>query len=191
MTQNKKIAITGGIGSGKSAVSEILRKKGQPVFSCDEIYAELCGEEKFLKELNGIFPGCVKDGKLDRKTLSKIVFLNEAEHEKLNSFTHPHISARLMEKMSVYPIAFAEVPLLFESGLENQFDAVIVVMREKSTRIASVKARDGLTEEEIRLRMSRQFDYDTLPEKNCYIIENNGSLADLERKTEEIVSNIV
>ena len=191
VSREVKIAITGGIGSGKSAVSEILRKKGQPVFSCDEIYADLCGEEKFLNELNEIFSGCVKDGKLDRKALSKIVFSNEAERERLNAFSHPRIMERLMEKMSAFPLSFAEVPLLFESGVEDMFDSVIVVMREKSARMEAIKRRDGLSEEEILLRMSRQFGYEALPEKNCYVIENNGSLADLEQNLAEIVSKIV
>lgn len=186
----KRIAITGGIGSGKSAVLEILRKKGYPAFSCDEIYAELCGEQEYLDQLSFLFPDCVKEGAFDRRTLSKKVFSDEKARGKLNALSHPLIMKRLLDRMAESPLAFAEVPLLFESRSEMLFDGVIVVMREKSARIEGVKKRSGLSEKEILMRMARQFDYKNVPE-NCFIIKNDGTLSALEAKIEEIVSKIV
>lgn len=179
MMQNKKIAITGGIGSGKSAVSFLLRQKGFPVFSCDEIYLELCSEKHFLEQLNVLFPGSVIDGKMNRRMVSEQVFSDETALRRLNALSHPLIMERLLAHMENHNISFAEVPLLFEGKLEQKFDNVIVVMREKSARIKAVKQRDGLTENEILSRMSRQFDYTSLP-RDCIVINNNGTLEELE-----------
>lgn len=153
-----KIAITGGIGSGKSAAANFIKELGFPVFSCDEIYANLCTEPEFLNELSARFPGCVRAGKLLREALSARVFSDEAAREKLNSFTHPIIFKRLEEAMRPFPTAFAEVPLLFESGAEKKFDFVLVLLREREARVKSLLAR-GLTKAEIERRMARQFDY--------------------------------
>lgn len=179
MTQSKKIALTGGIGSGKSTAAALLRAWGYPVLSCDEIYAELCQEESFLRELKLLFPDCVKEDGLDRPTLSRTVFSDEAALGRLNGFTHPRIMERLLARMQSFPLSFAEVPLLFEEGYQNMFDGVLVVLRGKRARIEGVKARSGLSEEEILARMERQFDYAALP-KGCVAIRNDGTLLELE-----------
>lgn len=189
MTRNKKIALTGGIGSGKSTAGELLREMGYPVFSCDEIYAELSNERKFLELLASRFPSCVTYGKLDRKKLSETVFSDEASLLALNSLTHPLIYERLLMRMEKFPLSFAEVPLLFESGREADFNEVFVVIREKSARIASIKARSGLSEAEILARMAKQYDYSSLPEF-CKVIENNGTRSDLRRKLQEMIASL-
>lgn len=189
MTLNKKIALTGGIGSGKSTAGELLREMGYPVFSCDEIYAELSNEKDFLDLLASRFPDCVTCGKLDRKKLSETVFSDEAALHALNALSHPLIYARLLKYMDKFPLSFAEVPLLFESGRESDFDEVFVVVREKSARIASIKARSGLSETEILARMAKQYDYSSLPEF-CKVIENNGTRSDLREKLQKMIASI-
>lgn len=191
MTQNKRIAITGGLGSGKSTVLNCLRQKGYPVFSCDEIYAELCLTPRFLRGLDKLFPGCVKKGVLDRKTLSERVFSDESARKTLNAFSHPLVLEKLNELTKELPLSFAEVPLLFESGSETLFDGTIVVMRDKRARIEAVKIRNGLSEEEIARRMARQYDYDKTPPKNCFLLENNGSILELNSNLDEILAKIV
>lgn len=188
--QSKKIAITGGIGSGKSAVSQIIQNAGYPVFSCDKIYADLSFDPEYLEKLKKLFPDCVKDGKLLRNALSEKVFSDKKSLETLNALSHPLIMARLEKEMEKFPLAFAEVPLLFEGGYEAQFDEVIVVMRALRLRIESVKARDHLTENEIVSRINRQFNYENLPE-NCLVIENNGTLFDLQESTQKILHKIL
>ena len=188
--QSKKIAITGGIGSGKSAVSQIIRQAGYPVFSCDGIYAELCRDPEYLDKLKILFPDCVKDGQLLRGELSKKVFGDKRSLQALNELSHPLIMERLDTEMRKFPLSFAEVPLLFEGGYANRFDEVIVVMRNKRLRIESVKARDHLTEQEILSRMAEQFDYANLPEK-CFVINNDGTLSDLHKSTQIILNKIL
>ena len=188
--QSKKIAITGGIGSGKSAVSQIIKQAGYPVLSCDEIYKNLSFDREYLDKLQKLFPGCVQDGKLLRRALSEKVFGDNNALKALNALSHPLIMARLEQEMEKFPIAFAEVPLLFEGGYQMQFDEVIVVLREMRLRIESVKARDNLTEDEILSRIRQQFDYNKLPE-NCLVIENNGTLSDLKESTQKILHKIL
>lgn len=179
MKQNKKIAVTGGIGSGKSAVCALLKKRGLPVFSCDEIYAELTEEPAFLSKLREAFPGCVEKDALNRKKLSALVFSDEKELKKLNEIAHPAIMERLLRRMEQYELSFAEVPLLFEGGFEGLFDGVLVLVRDEKKRIAAVSERDGLREEEIRLRIDRQYDYRTLSE-HCVVLKNDGTLEALD-----------
>lgn len=181
--KHAKIVITGGIGSGKSAAGKILQDLGYPVFSCDEIYAGLCKEREFLELLGAHFPGCVEGGVLRREVLSRIVFENETARQTINALSHPLIMARLFEKMRPFPLSFAEVPLLFETHSEREFDRVLVILRETERRIEAVRARSGLSRAEILSRMARQFDYsqprESYPE-NCVLLENNSSLADLK-----------
>ncbi len=181
MTQNKKIAVTGGIGSGKTALCNILREWGYPVFSCDEFTAELWRDEDFLRALADAFPDCRVGEKIDKGRLTERVFSDGAARKTLENMTQPAIMERLMANMRPHPVAFGEVPLLYESGYEGQFDGVIALRRAEAGRIAAVQRRSGLSEEEIRARMRSQIDASTLPGRGCYLIENDGSLADLER----------
>lgn len=192
MTQsNIKIAVTGGIGSGKSAVCEIIKNQGYPVFSCDSIYTELLTSAEFLKKIDNEFCGVLNcDGSLNRQALSEAVFNNEASLKKLNSITHPEIMSAAFKKMEGMRLAFLEVPLLFENGLENYFDGVIVVLRDKEDRICSVMERDKTDREHVLLRINKQFDYDNFDFAKYYVIYNYGNLTDLELKTVLILQKI-
>lgn len=190
MKQNKKIAVTGGIGSGKTLFCRILKDMGYDVFSCDEIYGKLIGEEPFLKLLRARFPDCVSNGKLNKKHLAERIFANPGDKEALEAFVHPVIMQRLLAETEGKEVCFAEVPLLFEGGYENLFDFVIALVRSKEERIKAVIARSGLTEEEINRRMENQFDPARLADKNCLIVENDGSEEDLKQKAKEILERI-
>lgn len=184
MKQNNiKIAITGGIGSGKSTVANIIASEGYPVFSCDEIYSELLLDGKFLLEIEKNFPGSVKDGRLDRNKLSAEVFKDEEKLKKLNALTHGKILSAAFKKTEGERLSFLEVPLLFENGFESRFDKVIVVLRDYENRISSVTVRDGISREEVINRIKRQFDYDKYDFAKYYVIHNNSNLADLRAKT--------
>ena len=183
-----KIAITGGIGSGKSAVCRILKERGYPVFSCDEINRALLGEKSYLDGLCALFPACVKDGKLNKAALSALVFSDKEALKTLNAYAHPRIAERLRRDMEgAEKTCFAEVPLLFESGMTKRFDCAIVVLRNKEERIRAVVARDGLTAEQAKARMKQQFDYDGPLPDGCLAIENDGDEAALREKVDEVL----
>lgn len=193
MTQsNIKIAITGGIGSGKSAVLEIIRGQGFSAVSCDEIYQEMLIDKAFVKSLANEFGDILKsDGSLDKSKLSSIVFNDSDKLKRLNKITHPAIMKEALNKMSGEGIFFCEVPLLFEGGYESLFDGVIVVLRDKALRISSVMQRDGIDENEVANRINSQVIYENLQLEKYYIIHNNSNFADLTQQTLEIIQKII
>lgn len=193
MTQNKniRIAITGGIGSGKSTVSDIIRGLGFPVYSCDEIYRELLGNECFSKKIAAEFPAAANvDGTLDRVKLSGFVFDDDRALAKLNLLTHQEIFKSFDIKSKSEDFVFCEVPLLFEGGYARLFDDVIVVLREINSRIDSVVQRDGIDSLSVKKRIKKQFSYDKINFEEYYVIHNEGSLSDLRQITEITVRKI-
>ena len=192
MEQSKKIAVSGGIGSGKSTVMKIIAGKGYHIFSCDEIYSQLTSDSDFLNILRHSFGDILNsDGTLDRKKLSEIVFNNPAKLAELDKITHPAIYKEMFRMADeAGGICFCEVPLLFESGAESLFDGVIIVMRNEEQRIKSVTARDKLPEQDVKKRISNQFDYNSADFAMYYVIHNNGDLSELEWQTEEIIKKI-
>lgn len=187
-----KIAVTGGIGSGKSTVAKYIEAKGYPVFSCDEIYKEIYASESYQALLLQLFPSCQVGGKIDKKQLSKHVFSNTDELKKLNDLSHLKIMSAIEDKVEAccQRLVFVEVPLLFEGKYEDAFDFIFVVLREKNARIASVVARDNLTIQEVVLRMESQWDYDRrenqayLSQEKVYVIRNENTVETLLENTE-------
>ena len=191
----KKIAITGGIGSGKSSVLRILEEMGYPIFSCDEIYRQIVHMPAYIQKIEQIFPSCVSEGMIDKKALSNLVFGDEKKLALLNEVAHPLIMSQLLKKMDkcVEEVIFAEVPLLFEGNYENLFDKVIVVTRNLEERIKSVMERDKISEEEVQKRISSQFDFEDKKNenrlKNCDVIflKNEEDLSALKNKITQLI----
>jgi len=192
------IAVTGGIGSGKTVVCEELKKLGYPVFSCDQIYRDLTFDFEYLKALAVIFPDVVSENMvLDRKKLSKIVFNNPSALKKLNDLAHPLVMQKLKERInSKQGIVFSEVPLLFEGGFEVDFDFRIVVLREYSKRVQWICQRDSITEKDAIARIKAQFNYEKYfsanyqKTENEFLIFNNGSIDDLRIKIIDVLKTI-
>lgn len=183
MKQSKKIfiAITGGIGSGKSSVLNIIREMGYSVFSADAIASNIYDDEQVLMNLKSAFPECFTEGRPDRKKLASIVFSDHKKLELLNDITHPKIMEKLFYQMqsATGKIIFAEVPLLFEGGYEKLFDKVLVVMRPLAERISSVCKRDGITEQEVLSRIKNQYDYEKNTPVAHTLIYNTGNISQL------------
>lgn len=192
--KKKIIAITGGIASGKSTFSAILRDLEQVVYDADKIYAEIIQDKSVvlkIYELLGINTDFLGDGPVyfDRKLIADAVFNDEELLQKLNNFTHKLVYEKISEiaKSSKEPFIFFEVPLLFESGGESLFDDVIIIMREKCERILGAMIRSNLTEDEVLKRMSAQVDYDNLDKSLHTVINNNEGLCSLKIKAEKVI----
>ena len=192
MTQNNvKIAITGGIGSGKSTVAKIIAESGYPVISCDEIYKELLTDSNFLNKLSSEFGVILTpDGTLSRNKLSAIVFSDSSKLAKLNEITHPTIMDSALNQMSGEGLFFCEVPLLFENGYEKLFDNSIVILRDNALRISAVSMRDDKTENEVKKRINNQFDYNNSEFKEYYVIHNNLNFSNLRKEVIKIIEKI-
>lgn len=192
-----KIAITGGMASGKSTVSQYISELGYPVYDADKIYAELLLNNKTVAEIYDILgmKPAVENGKIifDRKAVSEKVFSDKSALKRLNEYTHKLVYDeidKLVEKNIDRPLLFFEIPLLFESKREKDFDAVLVVMRDKNERIDAVKCRSGLTREQALSRMNNQIDYDNFDFSKHTLIYNDGDLTSLKQKVCDVVKKI-
>ena len=186
----QRIAITGGIGSGKSTLVKLIQESGFPVYSCDEIYQTIISTSAYVKQIEKIFPSAVQKNRIDKNVLAQIVFNDDAAREILNNVAHPLIMQELSKRMndSEGEMVFAEVPLLFEENLENAFDLVIVIMRTEAKRIQSVLTRDKSSVEQVRKRIRAQADYQSpsiserIKDCNAFVIDNNGDVAQLKEQ---------
>lgn len=182
----KIIALTGGIGSGKSTALEILSNAGYSVLSSDKIVHELYEKRSVKKILKSIFPDAVSGLiklKLNKKRVAELAFSNKALHKKLTDAITPLVLKEILYRTKdATGKIFVEVPLLFECGYQNYFDGVLVITRDKVKRIESVKARSKLTEQEIIARMNEQVDYDAFDLAPYAVINNDGNFSTLREK---------
>lgn len=191
--QNRKrkvkiIALTGGIGSGKSFALSVIKGAGFYTVSCDEIVAELYKKRWFLKELKKIFPFAVYGKirlKVDKKIIAKEVFVNGEKREKLNALTHSKVLERALKKSNKHGrkkgVAFVEVPLLFEGDFQGDFDGVVVIKRDVVERIKCVIMRSNLKKEQVESRINAQIDYDNFDFSKYIVINNNGNKIEFEK----------
>lgn len=194
-----KVAITGGIGSGKSTAAAILGEFGYKCESADKIYHELLSDEKFVEKISeymGIEPIFCNGKKiLDKKTLSDKVFGDKKELKRLNEFTHPvvmDVMMRKMESLKNEKIVFAEVPVLFEGGFDNLFDYVVVIKKNIESRVIKTMDRDGKSADDVKRVVAAQIDYDNIEENEKFIVVNNdGTIVDLKENLKSIVAGIL
>jgi dephospho-CoA kinase len=191
--------LTGGIGSGKSTVAELLEEYGVPVVSADELSRVVVAPgseglrlvvEKFGPEILG------DDGGLDRRRMASVVFRDPERRRELEAILHPRIRDRFEQVLDAlekagHEVAVYEVPLLFERNLQGEMKAVILVTAPMDARVARVRARDDVTETEVRARIAAQMDEDQKRRRADYIIENNGSLDDLRREVEFLMARFL
>ena len=191
---DKIIAVTGGIGSGKTTFCNCLKRLGLNVISADEIYAELLENPEFVKRVSdavGVQP-IVSDGKLllDRNAVAIKVFDDSEIKSRLEAITHAAVmNAGFDKARKTDGNVFFEVPLLYEGGFDKSFDKVVVVKRNDDDRISAVIGRDGKSENLIRKIIKSQFDYSKLKKDGHTIfVENNGNVEELFEKAKAVAN---
>lgn len=188
--ENKLVGLTGGIGSGKSTALRILKDFGFNTLSCDEICYDLYKKRKVKEIIKASFPHAVKGEKklyIDKKELSKCLE-NDGDYEKLTSITTPLIiNEALKRAKKLGGTVILETPILFESKVEDLFDKIIVVLRNKMTRIDDTIKRSNLSEEEVLTRINRQIDYDNFDFSPHIVVENNSDKKALEVALKKVV----
>lgn len=192
------IGITGGIGSGKSTVSQILRDLGAKIIDADKIAKEIVFKGGVvLKELIEFFGSQILDesGGLDRKKLGEIVFNNPEKLEVLNKITHKYIVERIFKdlekakKEGKWDIVVVDAPLPVKHGFMDTVDEVWVITADKETRIKRIMERNGLTYEEALSRISSQLKDSEYLEIADVVIPNDGSIEDLEKSVVKLFIN--
>lgn len=175
----KIIGITGGIGSGKSLVAKIVQTMGFPVYHSDQRAKYLMDENQVIQtSLRTLFgKNAYIQGKLNKPFIADQIFQDDEKRLKMNQIVHPIVRADFHNwvKSQKTPLVFQESALLFETGNHETFDAVILVVAPESVRIQRVMKRDGLTEEQIKARISSQLSDEEKRKKTAYIVSNDGN----------------
>lgn len=180
-----KIAITGGIGSGKTVAVSALKKAGIKVVNCDEVVKKLYKNRAFLKELKKIFPDEIKGRiflKADKKKIAEKAFSDDKVYKLLTETVTERALSVALSRAEKNDLSVVEVPLLFETKAEKYFDRVIVIKRDLKDRIESVKKRSDLSEEEITARIKAQFDYEKKDLSRYIVLENDQGKEELAEK---------
>lgn len=181
----KKIAITGTIGSGKSACSTILKELGWNVFDCDQVMKSLMIEDiQLINELQVHFPSAFDHNVLNRSKLATLIFQCEKQRHLLESMTHPALLNKMNQAIqdTQESYFFAEVPTLFESGWDIYFDGILLISTSDVVRNERLKTDRQMSEEEITKRTSVQMSDVEKRLRATWIIENNEDLESLKKK---------
>lgn len=160
------IGITGGIGSGKTTVCEIIRSLGFPVFNSDLAARECLMEDEAVRnEISRVFgESLIVNGKPDRIKLAEIVFSSKEKLEQLNAIIHPKVKSRFLEwkNRQTSKLIFKEAAILIESGSYLDCDKILVVTAPENRRMERVMKRDSLDEMQVKKRMTNQMRADDL-----------------------------
>lgn len=187
------LGITGPSGAGKGCVTEVFKKLGFEVIDADQVAREVVRPgEPTLAALAKEFGGDIirDDGSLDRRALAQKAFTSPQRTQTLNGIMHGEICRRMTGLAESYAKAgkncLFDAPLLIEAGLLKKCDACIAVIAPPELRIARLTRRDGLTEQEIRTRLSRQHDDEYYTSRCQFTVINDGDLSRLVEQTETI-----
>jgi dephospho-CoA kinase len=187
-----RLALTGSIGMGKSTVAAMFVRAGVPVFDADAVVRQLQGPGGALvTEIGKLFPGCVRCGTLDRECLAEIVLSDRDKLTMLEGIVHPAVADAREQFIAEHrdaPALLFEIPLLFETGSEKEFDKVIVVSAPADVQRARVLARLGMTSARFRSIVERQMPDAEKRRRADFVIDTGGDLSPTEAQVRHILT---
>jgi len=194
----KKVAITGGLSSGKTSVCELLKKRGAYCVSADEIVHQLLTPKSKigLKIIELLGDEIVKGDQFDREKIAKIAFGEKQTLEALENLLHPAVLDEIeqqyqkIKEHAQYTLFIAEIPLLYEIEKEHLFDAVIAVVADPNIAKKRYKEKTKQSTEEFEMRMTHQLPIEEKKAKANYTLHNNGDLNQLEKQVETLHQNL-
>jgi dephospho-CoA kinase len=189
----KKIGITGGIGSGKSFVANIIEKMGYPVYYSDVRSKELTIAHPVIRQglIDLVGENVYFGGELDKKVLASAIFSNDEIRMKVNQLIHPIVRQDFEDwaKAQTNDLIFNEAAILFETGAYRNFDATILIYAPEELRLKRVLNRDIITKEEVIARMNNQMSDEEKLKMTPYSILNDGEIPVL-KQIEEVIERI-
>ena len=192
----KRIGLTGGIGSGKSAVADVWRERGALIVDSDVLAREAVAPgSRGFGEIALRWPAVINpDGTLDRAALARIVFENAGERATLNGIVHPRVRALARAREAGAPpgaLIVHVIPLLFEGEYWRTCDVSTVVIAPDETRIARVMERDGIDRAAVLERMRAQIDPNEARRRATYAIENDADLPTLRLRAGIVYDHLI
>ena len=194
----KIIGLTGGIATGKTTVSNILRQAGIPVIDADEVARQVQTPDSVgLTRIVKVFGPQVllATGELNRPALAKIVFNNKEALKKLDDLLQPLIHDKILAraialKKQGLPLVVLDVPLLFEQHYDEDCDYVVVVYTDQQTQLKRLMTRDHCSEQAARARIAAQFPLADKIEQADFKINNNGNQVELQKQVASLIKQL-
>ena len=190
----KTLALTGSIGMGKSTVAQMFAARGIPVFDADAVVRALQGPGgRLVPVIEQRFPGTTRNGAVDRDALAAAVLGKPDQLAALEAIVHPavhHERTRFIVAHGDAPVLLFDIPLLFETGGEGVFDAVIVVSAPADIQRQRVLARTGMTPAKLDHILARQLPDPDKRARADHVIDTSVSLAETERQVEAILAGL-
>ncbi len=187
------VGLTGGIGSGKSTVAEMLEKRGAVVFDADMLARQAMapGTAGFDRVVERFGPHILAPGgDIDREALSSIVFADPAARRDLEAIVHPEVLRMFAERCEEYQgtdrIVVFSAPLLVETGMQTEFDVLIVVSAPVDAQVERLMRERGMSEAAVHARMAAQLPLEAKAEAADVIVDNEGSLDELDGQVDRV-----
>jgi dephospho-CoA kinase len=192
------VGLTGGIASGKSTFAARLRALGAPVVDADALAREAVAPgSPGLAEVVAAFGEEVlgPDGGLDRARMGARVFADRAARARLEAIVHPRVRAAMRTELARLaatgaPVAFYDVPLLYEAGRDREVDLVVVVWAPRALQLARLVARDGLSPEAAEARLAAQLPLDEKAARADVVVANAGTVDALDGKARALLADL-
>lgn len=193
-----RLGLTGNIASGKSTVAALLAERGARVVDADDLAREAVrpGSSALSRIVERFGAGVLHaDGSLNRAALRAIVFADATARDDLNRIVHPVVGALRAERARVaetdgVPVLVDDIPLLYESGLEQQFDAVLFVDAPEAVRLARLMEMRGLSEAEARAMMASQGSPEAKRARATWVVDNGGTREALSAQVAQVWSDV-
>jgi dephospho-CoA kinase len=197
-TQMKRIALTGGMGTGKSHVRAVFAALGVPTIDADTLARDVVahGTPGFEAVVGKFGRGILNtDGDLDRRALGALVFADPGKRHDLEAILHPAIKGAIDQwfttlDQSAQPFAFADIPLLYEVGLDKEYDAVIVTACTPQNQVKRIMARDNLDAKEVQGRLEAQLPIEEKVKRANYVVDTNGSLVQTNAQVHKLYQQL-
>ena len=192
-----RVALTGGIATGKSTVLRRMRAAGLATIDADVLARQVIapGAPAYAAVVARFGPEVIDDtGAVDRRALAAVVFADPSARRELEAIVHPAVYEAIAGWFAALPadtpLAIADIPLLFETGREGDFDAVVVVACPREEQVRRVIARDSVTRDEAEARIAAQWPIERKVAAADHVIRTTGTVADTERQVDELVRRL-
>ncbi|XQY90953.1 dephospho-CoA kinase [Metabacillus sp. HB246100] len=193
------IGLTGGIASGKSTVTSMIKEKGFQIVDADMISREVvkAGESAYHEIVKQFGPQILKVNKeLDREKLGNVIFSDEEKRVQLNQIVHPAVRKEMLKKIheakskNLQAIVL-DIPLLFESKLTNLVDKVLVIYVDEKTQLSRLMNRNNLSEQDAKMRIQSQLSIEKKKKMGDYVIDNSGTIQETKEQLNEIIKKLL